>query len=87
MPDNQVQANLNLQISIPAIATDGNALSVNNETGETSLVFFQIAPNPDPKPEQVQGNAVANVRLTFQQLKQLNEAISKAVKNYEAKKS
>lgn len=84
--NNTQQPPLNLTVNTPAIATDGNAISVNNDTGDTSLIFFQIAPQQDPKPEQMHANAVANVRLTLIQLKQLAESINKAVAGFEAKK-
>ena len=75
---------VNLNLGIPGIATDGNAITIR-ENGETSIVFFQINPNEDPNAEEIPANAVAHVRLTLEQLNQLVDAIKKTIAEHEKK--
>ena len=74
---------LNLNLSIPAIATDGCLISINNDSGDTSFIFFQVSPQQDPDVEEVPANAVSNVRLTLAQLKELQKQIATSLEVFE----
>jgi hypothetical protein len=76
---------INLNLGIPGIATDGNAITIR-DNGDTSLVFFQISPQEDQNSDEIPANAVAHVRLSFEELKALDEAIHKTIEQHEAKK-
>lgn len=72
--------------TVPAISSDGHGIGVNPDTGDANLLFIQVAPNQDPeKVKELEASVVANVRMNLVQLKQLNEAITKAVANFKPK--
>jgi len=77
---------IKLNVGLPASAADGNSISINDENGDTSLIFFQLSPNRKPEDTEVEAIAVAHVRLSMEQLKLLRESLGTAIDGYEAKK-
>jgi len=66
---------LRLNITMPAVATDGNGIQVD-EKGNVNLIFFQVVSQPEA---ETTANTVANIRLNVEQLKALGESIDKAL--------
>lgn len=62
---------LQLNISMPAVATDGNAIQID-DNGNVNLVFFQIAQTNE---NAMTANAVAHIRLNTDELEKLSQAI------------
>lgn len=67
----------------PAIAADGNSLTLTSEDfGD--LLFFQIA---QKRENIVEVNGVSNVRMTLKQLKALKGLLEMAIADHEKKMS
>lgn len=77
---------MNLRINnVPlAASVDGHQLMTDNHSGVADLLFFQINPGSinDANADAI---AAARVRLTLDQLKQLNADIVNAIEKYEHK--
>lgn len=69
--------------NIPAVVADGHGLAVNNDNGSTNLMFIQITTTNEEASAR-EAAVVSNVRLSFDQLKSLGEAVSQAITEYEA---
>lgn len=75
--------------SIPAVSADGHGIGVNPDGSGANLIFLQIVPSQDPKAAEapeVNMSMVANVRLSAEQLKKVNEDISNAFAESKSKK-
>ena len=70
----------------PAISADGHGIGINPDNGAANLLFIQIIPSQDKDPKELEGNVVASIRLTLEQLEQLNNDISKNIKTYKDSK-
>jgi hypothetical protein len=63
-------------------AVDGNALTINDQTG-AELIFFQIVSESD---EAVEVQGVASLRMDINRLKSLSDSIVDTIKRHEEKK-
>ena len=70
-------ANLNLIAIPPALATDGSGIKIF-PNGDTEILFFQVV---EKKENQVKARGISNIRMSFDQLKQLQATINKAIEN------
>lgn len=75
---------INLNITSPALASDGYNLVINDNTGEATLMFFQVLPRPNEN-DDLTANTVASVRMNKEQLKELSGLLAQSVKAYEDK--
>lgn len=75
------QKELRILSKPPAIASDGNSLTLNTEN-MGDLLFFQIA---EKKEDTLEVNGVSNVRMTLKQLKALNGLLTMAIADHEKK--
>lgn len=75
------QIPLQLNIGMPAVATDGNAIQID-DNGNVNLVFFQIV---QTSPESASANAVAHIRLNTEELGKLKQGISNSLDKHEKK--
>lgn len=78
-----------IQVNMPPVVAaciDGHQLAINNATGDTNMLFIQLQPRLDNDAIQ-QGVVVANIRLNIDQLRQLNDNISKTIEGYDKKHS
>ena len=83
MSSKQIELRLN---NLPlASFVDGHQLSVNRETGELDVVFFQINPLEAPEKGILNGAATAHVRLSLAQAKKLIEDMTKNINDFENK--
>lgn len=75
------QIPLQLNIGMPAVATDGNAIQID-DNGNVNLVFFQIG---QTSADSAQANAVAHIRLNTEELAKLREGIANSLDKHEKK--
>lgn len=73
--------------SIPAISSDGHGIGINPESGIVNLLFIQMSPNQNPEQKELEATVVSNVRMNLEQLKQLNQALTQAIEDYESKQN
>ncbi len=67
---------VNLQLTGPAVATDGNAIRIDVKNGQASLIFFQVTEQSE---EEVKASSVAHVRLSLQSLQRLARSIDNSI--------
>jgi len=72
---NDKQIPFQLNIGMPAVATDGNAIQIDNN-GNVNLVFFQIIHTSE---ESATANAVANIRMNTKELEKLKQGINSSL--------
>lgn len=75
---------VNLQLTGPALAIDGNAVQVNEKSGEVNLIFFQVVAEDK---DEVRANSVANIRLNLDELKMLGVTINDVLQKNSQRKS
>ncbi|MBQ3348587.1 hypothetical protein IJG90_03675 [Candidatus Saccharibacteria bacterium] len=68
-----------------AASADGHQISINQNTGEADLIFFQISPN-EPRDGEINGVAVSHLRLSNNQITRLLEDITRGLDNYKKNK-
>lgn len=76
---------INVTSGVPAVAVDGYGIGVNEEQGFAQIVFIQVVNQKkpgEPEPKELQGTAVASVRLSLDQLEKLNNDISNNLKKF-----
>jgi hypothetical protein len=76
------QKPLKLNVGLPAVAADGNGISID-DNGNVGLIFFQLVNQAE---SEMTANAVANIRLNMQQLTQLQDTIEKSISTHREKK-
>lgn len=70
----------------PALVADGHGLGTDTNNKVANLAFFQLSPNQNPEQaKELEGNVVANIRLSFEQLQRLNEDITRTLKDTKQK--
>jgi len=78
------------QLTINGLPTasiaDGHQIMTNDVNGDTNIVFFQVDPF-SIRGDEMRGAAVANIRLSFENLKQLRDSLDDSIKNHEKPKT
>lgn len=81
--DNKKPQQVQLLSKPPALAVDGNNIFIADQ-GYSDITFLQVVNRTE---ETVQVIGVASVRLPIDQLKAFNDSLTKAIKDFEEKKS
>ena len=68
---------INVVNRMNSVAVDGNALTIQ-KNGQSELSFFQGVPNQGNKRGIIDASMVANIRMTFEQLEQLANLLTRA---------
>lgn len=64
---------------VAAVAYDGCMISVDDSNGATTIVFFQQDPQRKKDDKYIVVHSAASVRMSFEQLKNLQRTINDAV--------
>lgn len=78
--------NINIVNKIPAHITDGHQIFINDRTGETSIMFFQIFPTPTGKDDILDASMTSHIRMSFEQAEKLCEILKKGLDSYKKDK-
>ena len=81
MPNKQLNLKIN---NLPiAAAVDGHQISINDNTGDADLIFFQINPMGSSS-ETMDGVATAHLRLSLNQIEHLMKDLADGIKKFES---
>ena len=77
---------INIPNKVSASIVDGHQIFINDQTGEASIMFFQILPTPTNEDGVLEAVITNHIRISYGQAKGLCETLQDGLKNFEKSK-